>query len=75
MLFPVHGTDEFFKRRAAGFVILVDARILENARWGMEARIPSFMKAYEAYKYDNMGKILQGKKVVYSSKEGGKKLP
>ena len=36
-------------------------RILENARWGMEARIPSFMKAYEAYKYDNMGKILQGK--------------
>ena len=36
-------------------------RILENARWGMEAQIPSFMKAYEAYKYDNMGKILQGK--------------
>ena len=36
-------------------------RILENARWGMEAKIPSFMKAYEAYKYDNMGKILQGK--------------
>jgi len=36
-------------------------RILENARWGMEAEIPSFMKAYEAYKYDNMGKIIQGK--------------
>jgi hypothetical protein len=36
-------------------------RILENARWGMEAQIPSFMNAYEAYKYDNMGKILQGK--------------
>ena len=36
-------------------------RLLENNSWVMEARVPSFMKAYEAYKYDNMGKVLQGK--------------
>lgn len=36
-------------------------RILENAKWGMEAQIPSFMKAYEQYKYDNAGKVAQGK--------------
>lgn len=36
-------------------------RILENARWGKEAEIPSFMKAYEKYKYDNMGKVLLNK--------------
>ena len=36
-------------------------RILENARWGMEAQIPSFMQAYEKYKNDNMGKVLLNK--------------
>jgi len=36
-------------------------RLLENNSWVMEAQVPSFMKAYEAYKYDNMGKVLQGK--------------
>ena len=36
-------------------------RILENARWGMEAQIPSFMKAYEAYKNDRQGEIVLGK--------------
>ena len=36
-------------------------RLLENNSWCMEAEIPSFMKAYNAYKYDNMGKVLQGK--------------
>ena len=36
-------------------------RILENARWGMEAQIPSFMKAYNAYKYENMGRVISGK--------------
>jgi len=36
-------------------------RILENAKWGMQAQIPSFMNAYEQYKYDNIGKVLQGK--------------
>ena len=36
-------------------------RILENARWGMEAEIPSFMKAYEAYKNDRQGEIVLGK--------------
>jgi len=36
-------------------------RILENAKWGMQAQIPSFMNAYEQYKYDNIGKVLTGK--------------
>ena len=36
-------------------------RLLENNSWVMEAEVPSFMKAYEQYKYDNMGKVLQGK--------------
>ena len=37
-------------------------RILENAKWGMEAEIPSYMKAYEQYKNDNMGNVVLGKK-------------
>lgn len=36
-------------------------RILENARWGMEAQIPSFMKGYEDYKYDHQGEVVLGK--------------
>lgn len=50
-------------------------RILENAKWGMEAEIPSYMKAYEAYKADNMGKVALGKKteqeVESAAKEAG----
>ena len=36
-------------------------RLLENNSWVMEAEVPSFMKAYEKYKNDNMGKVLLGK--------------
>ena len=36
-------------------------RLLENDSWVMEAEVPSFMKAYEAYKYDNMGRVISGK--------------
>ena len=36
-------------------------RLLENESWVMEAEVPSFMKAYEDYKYDNMGRVLSGK--------------
>ena len=36
-------------------------RLLENNSWVMEAEVPSFMKAYEQYKYDNMGRVLSGK--------------
>lgn len=36
-------------------------RLLENNSWVMEAEVPSFMKAYEKYKYDNMGRVLSGK--------------
>ncbi len=36
-------------------------RLLENNSWVMEAEVPSFMKAYEKYKYDNMGRVISGK--------------
>jgi len=36
-------------------------RLLENDSWVMEAEVPSFMKAYEKYKYDNMGRVISGK--------------
>ena len=36
-------------------------RLLENNSWVMEAEVPSFMKAYKQYKYDNMGRVLSGK--------------
>jgi len=37
-------------------------RILENQKWGMQAEIPSYMKAYEAYKADHMGDVALGRK-------------
>ncbi len=36
-------------------------RLMENNSWVMEAEVPSFMNAYEQYKYDNMGKVISGK--------------
>ena len=36
-------------------------RLLENNSWVMEAGVPSFMNAYDKYKYDNMGKVISGK--------------
>ena len=36
-------------------------RLLENNSWVMEAQVPAFMKAYDAYKYDNMGRVISGK--------------
>ena len=36
-------------------------RLLENNSWVMEAEVPSFMKAYEKYKYDNMGRVISDK--------------
>lgn len=36
-------------------------RLLENDSWVMEAEVPSFMKAYDDYKYDNMGRVISGK--------------
>ena len=36
-------------------------RLLENNSWVMEAEVPSFMKAYNQYKYDNMGRVLSKK--------------
>lgn len=50
-------------------------RLNENASWVMEAQVPSFVKAYEAYKYDNMGKVIQGKmsaqELEYAAQEAG----
>jgi len=36
-------------------------RLMENNSWVMEAEVPSFMNAYNQYKYDNMGKVVSGK--------------
>lgn len=36
-------------------------RLMENNSWVMEAQVPSFMNAYDQYKYDNMGKVVTGK--------------
>lgn len=32
-------------------------RILENQKWGMQARIPSFMKAYQSYRDSRQGEL------------------
>lgn len=64
---PKYGSIDYLEMKACQQVKgmkLVGCRItrlLENASWVMEAQVPSFMKAYEQYKYDNMGKVLQGK--------------
>jgi len=36
-------------------------RLLENDSWVMEAEVPSFMKAYNDYKLENMGRVISGK--------------